>query len=292
MGFPVQRFVGRIDPNLICGICANVLEAAVVTPCGHSFCQKCLEMWLEISETDSCPNCRTTTLLFDLIPVLTLRGIVNNLHTVCVNMENGCKRVMTLENLPAHARECDFAKIKCHACCEEIRKFEVAEHHEVCSELNKSEGKCRPTNSDKLRKTIKSLEADLKKTKKALKFSQNELQKVEKELSELRDEMNARECDPSSYDIDWDPDYNYGYSPQSISSLSRIISKYLLERPVYIDQNRIFTSAKRCYEMYHDFPGYKQDVLILVATCIASNWFKDQQRKCFQSWLRNHYTSK
>lgn len=127
MGYAIQRFISSIDPNLICGICANVLQDAVITPCGHSFCQQCLETWLESSETDTCPTCRTTTLVFDLIPVLAIRGLVGNLHTSCENAERGCKMVVKLDSVASHSRECDFALVKCHGCGEQVKRFQVPE---------------------------------------------------------------------------------------------------------------------------------------------------------------------
>ncbi|XP_028402954.1 E3 ubiquitin-protein ligase NRDP1-like [Dendronephthya gigantea] len=288
MGYAIQRFVSNIDPNLICGICANVLKDAVITPCGHSFCQQCLETWLDRSETDTCPTCRTTTLVFDLIPVLAVRGIVGNLHTSCENAENGCKMVMKLDSIAGHVRHCEYASVKCYGCGEQVKKFEVPEHHANCKSVKSlTKGDRKPKNSvvEELSKTVASLEADLKRTKKALKISQDEVRKVERELREIRNDFNTREGEQNAFDQDWDPDYNYGYSPQSISLLARLISRYLLEKPFYIDRNRIFTAAKRCYDFYYNYPGYTQDVHMLVATCFASNWFSEQQRKHFNRWL-------
>ena len=46
MGFGTHRFVSSVDPNLVCSVCGGVLEDAVLTPCGHSFCRLCLHTWL------------------------------------------------------------------------------------------------------------------------------------------------------------------------------------------------------------------------------------------------------
>ena len=48
MGFAVNRFTGTVDQNLLCSICSCVLEDAVLTPCGHSFCQLCLHTWIQV----------------------------------------------------------------------------------------------------------------------------------------------------------------------------------------------------------------------------------------------------
>lgn len=284
MGYAVQRFVGNIDPNLICGICANVLKDAVITPCGHTFCQQCLETWLESSETDTCPTCRATTLVFDLIPVLAIRGMVGNLHTMCENAKNGCKMVMKLDCTSSHSRQCEYALVKCHACGDRLKRHEMPEHHENCK---KRDTKSRISVVEELTKTVASLDADLKRTKKALKVSQDEVQSMKRELCAMKNDLNLRNGEEEDYDADWDPDYNYGYSPQSILLLARLISRHLLEKPFYLDRNRIFTAAKRCYDFYYNYPGYTQDVHMLVATCFASNWFTEPQRKHFDQWMND-----
>lgn len=288
MGYSVHRFVSHVDPNLICGICANVLEDSVITPCGHSFCKNCLETWLENSETDTCPTCRTTTLVFDLIPVLSLRGLVSNLHTSCDHVESGCKMVVKLENLAKHSRECEFGLVKCGACGEQVKRRDLAGHYTNCAEMEnngKTERKPQVSMVEELSKNVALLELDLKKTKEALKLSQEEVRRVEKDLRDIRNQFNVRESGQGYVDPDWDPDYNHGYSPQSISQLSRLIARHLLHKPYYVDRNRTFTAIKRCYDFYHNYPGYTQDVHMLVATCFACNWFTEHQRKHFDRWL-------
>ena len=48
MGYAVARFTGTVDQNLLCSICSSVLEDAVLTPCGHSFCHMCLHTWIQV----------------------------------------------------------------------------------------------------------------------------------------------------------------------------------------------------------------------------------------------------
>lgn len=47
MGYAVGRFSEDVNENLLCSICSCVLEEAVLTPCGHSFCHNCLTTWIE-----------------------------------------------------------------------------------------------------------------------------------------------------------------------------------------------------------------------------------------------------
>ena len=41
---PPVKFVGELNPFLLCPMCRNVLqEPAINVRCGHSFCRRCLE---------------------------------------------------------------------------------------------------------------------------------------------------------------------------------------------------------------------------------------------------------
>ncbi|XP_070596570.1 E3 ubiquitin/ISG15 ligase TRIM25 isoform X7 [Erythrolamprus reginae] len=50
-----------MEEELTCSICLCVFETPVTTPCGHNFCQFCLEMtWMEGGVTFNCPQCRAS----------------------------------------------------------------------------------------------------------------------------------------------------------------------------------------------------------------------------------------
>ncbi|EJK54984.1 hypothetical protein THAOC_25338, partial [Thalassiosira oceanica] len=53
----------KSDHGEICGICLDVYDNPVQLPCGHSFCEVCLDGWLVKSKFDvrqprNCPMCR------------------------------------------------------------------------------------------------------------------------------------------------------------------------------------------------------------------------------------------
>uniref|UniRef100_A0A8D0L4H6 RING-type E3 ubiquitin transferase n=1 Tax=Sphenodon punctatus TaxID=8508 RepID=A0A8D0L4H6_SPHPU len=48
-----------LEEELTCSICLCVFESPVTTPCGHNFCQSCLEMTWGGQAEFSCPHCRT-----------------------------------------------------------------------------------------------------------------------------------------------------------------------------------------------------------------------------------------
>ena len=291
MGYGLNQFVAHVDQNLICGICAGVLERPVITPCGHSFCQDCLETWLGRKDSHPCPACRTE--VDETTPVLALRGIIDGLFVKCENEENGCKMVLKLENLGGHLKNCDYATVECSGCGKYVTRCELANHHELCEAIIKHTAKKlaqvrqESLTIEDLTKQLATLELDLKKTKNALKNSESAVLRVERELSDMRYQINLHSGEEQEFDADWDPEYNYGYSPLSISQLASLVSRYLLNKPYYIDRNLVYASIKRSYDYYHNFAGYSQDVHMLLAAAYASNWFTEHQRRNFDCWLEN-----
>eukprot|EP00794_Sanderia_malayensis_P017307 gene17307-19040_t len=290
MGFTIDRFVSSVDQNLVCNICTGVMEQAVVTLCGHSFCEECLKTWLDRPDTDSCPGCRSYTSRFDLIPNISVRSMIDSLLVWCDNSERGCKIVMRFESLRKHLEGCDYREVKCSACGDTMAKNELASHYKNCSvieaELKKTKKDvCSDMLSvDSLQRQIVALEIDLTKTRTALKESEKYAATVLAELEKLKHEHEARDSQQRSYP-DWDPEYSYGYSPSSIAQLSCLVAKHLLDRPLCVDRNRIFMAIKRCYTYYHNYAGYSQDVHMLLATSCASNWFHEHQRLFLERWL-------
>lgn len=296
MGYNIDRFVNGVDSNLLCNICTGVMDQAVVTLCGHSFCEICLKTWLEKPETDSCPSCRSYTSKFDMIPNIAIRSIIDALLVWCDNAESGCKIVMKLDSLKKHLDKCEYREVKCSACCAAFPKNELANHYKVCvvieEELMKAKDRSLiDVTVESLQRQIAALEIDLARTRASLKDSEKYACTVANELEKLRQEHETRESHQRQ-NPDWDPDYAYGYSPSSIAQLSSLLSKYLLERPTCIDRNRIFMSIKRCYTYYHNYAGYTQDVHMLLATSCASNWFQEHQRLLLERWLEQVTSSR
>ncbi|KAG8234864.1 hypothetical protein J437_LFUL013151 [Ladona fulva] len=56
-----------MDPRYECPICLNYLEEAVVTSCGHRFCMKCINSWLQ-QNGSTCPIDVTPLELKDIFP--------------------------------------------------------------------------------------------------------------------------------------------------------------------------------------------------------------------------------
>ncbi|EDO46837.1 predicted protein, partial [Nematostella vectensis] len=132
MGYGLNKFVGKIDQNLLCNICVGVLENAITTICGHSFCESCLETWLSRPEVQSCPSCRSHVLSLDLIPVHAIRGLVDGLLVHCENADNGCDIVTRMDNMKSHLESCPYGLVQCKACEVKVKRIDLQTHHENC----------------------------------------------------------------------------------------------------------------------------------------------------------------
>mmetsp|Transcript_20050 Transcript_20050/g.49895 ORF Transcript_20050/g.49895 Transcript_20050/m.49895 type:complete len:685 (+) Transcript_20050:95-2149(+) len=51
----------KLRKDLMCAICHEVVYPPVALPCGHSFCQPCIDWWLDHDEACRCPTCRRST---------------------------------------------------------------------------------------------------------------------------------------------------------------------------------------------------------------------------------------
>jgi hypothetical protein len=76
-----------------------------------------------------------------------------------------------------------------------------------------------------------------------------------------------------------------------VVQLSKLISRYLTDKPNHIDSNRIYQCISECYkdvtQNYNDNPAYYSiDMHMLLTTCIASTWFTPRQIDNIQSWVR------
>lgn len=299
MGYAVQRFVTKPDQNLICGICAAVLKSAVLTRCGHAFCETCLETWLSRPLTGTCPQCRACITKFQVSPIWAVREIVNNLSIRCEYFDRGCRLIMCVEALGRHVRNCGYAPVECAGCTTIVNQCDLPSHQIQCSKLNADLDDQASTLGhqgnenlmQELEGRLMSLDIQLKHTKKKLEQSEVNNRKLERNLSDVKLDLQRKkgECTLLKAQLcDFDPEYPYGYSPESVAKLSLLIACHLLHKPDYIDRNRIFNCVKISYDSYARCGShFEHDVHMLVATAYASNWFTENQRINFHCWLQS-----
>ena len=88
MGFPIDCVVDasgerRVDENLLCPLCLDVLDDPVSGACGHASCRECLAQHL--SSHSDCPQCRAALSQNALVPNVIVRSMVSELRLVCPN---------------------------------------------------------------------------------------------------------------------------------------------------------------------------------------------------------------
>ncbi|ELU17184.1 hypothetical protein CAPTEDRAFT_84923, partial [Capitella teleta] len=132
MGYSVGIFVDEVDDNLLCSICSQVLQDAVLTPCGHSFCQECLDQWLARPERITCPHCRGAVIREQARPILALRNFVLSLKIHCVNRSLGCEALITLDTLTSHAETCGHSIVQCAGCQCTLKRIQLPDHQTRC----------------------------------------------------------------------------------------------------------------------------------------------------------------
>lgn len=71
-----------IDENYKCSICNEPFKYPVTTPCDHTYCQECIEHWLDEGYS-SCPTCRQI-LTTDDLKAVTTRLVLNILDRLLV----------------------------------------------------------------------------------------------------------------------------------------------------------------------------------------------------------------
>ena len=111
----VDRFVTTFSA-LVCGICKQIVNQAVETPCcSKPVCANCLFDWL--GSTCQCPECKHALRLSNIKPLhVTTHSILRELPVHCDNAGQtsleGCSQVMPLHSLASHCSNCSPSSIK------------------------------------------------------------------------------------------------------------------------------------------------------------------------------------
>ncbi|XP_037042977.1 E3 ubiquitin-protein ligase PDZRN3-like [Bradysia coprophila] len=111
MGYELTRFVGEIDPDFLCQMCKLVLENPVQIPCDHLFCYDCIKHRIATDRT--CPVDLTPIKLCGEVqvfkaPCLAFRNLLYKLNIMCDFQTLGCSKIMKLEGLAEHVKNCEY----------------------------------------------------------------------------------------------------------------------------------------------------------------------------------------
>ena len=122
-------FVEELSDFFRCPICRYCLKDPTQTPCGHRFCQECINSVLQSSQP-VCPLDRTE--LDNVFPDAACRRQINTLKVYCSNKERGCTWSGEMVDEAVHQKSCEHGKITCKFCNKEILRVNVAKHNEEC----------------------------------------------------------------------------------------------------------------------------------------------------------------
>ncbi|XP_038128804.1 E3 ubiquitin-protein ligase TRIM39-like isoform X1 [Cyprinodon tularosa] len=85
----VQTSDFSLEKNLTCSICMEIFSDPVTTPCGHSFCSKCLECSISVHHVnDMCPLCKKHLSKAPDVNIV-LRDIAQQMKTTISNRSSG-----------------------------------------------------------------------------------------------------------------------------------------------------------------------------------------------------------
>lgn len=80
----------KIEEQITCPICCDPYKSPVFVPCGHTFCQKCMKMWL--NQNSTCPVCKKRVSQSDVKPNFLVENIME---------------VLTKKNDPKFCADCE-----------------------------------------------------------------------------------------------------------------------------------------------------------------------------------------
>ena len=134
-GYDDNRFETKVDENLHCIICTEVLKDPVQCRRNeHRFCRNCITEHLKNSP--KCPTCNDPLTVETLAkPQRFLANTLSCLKISCDNSERGCREVVELGSLATHVASCGFSPMPCsNDQCKEIISRRDKEIHEnkVC----------------------------------------------------------------------------------------------------------------------------------------------------------------
>lgn len=117
--FTEQDMIQKL--NLICVICRNVANDPIVTKCAHVFCKACVK---QLSNTKSCPNCRSE----NPFQSLTLNTFVDRLiQNQTIKCPLTCEWKGYVSDLYEHTHKyCVFRLVTCLEC---LRQFPFKDSH-------------------------------------------------------------------------------------------------------------------------------------------------------------------
>jgi Zinc finger, C3HC4 type (RING finger) len=273
---PRPTFLDNDDQNidnhpLHCSICCDVSFNPVITPCQHIFCRDCIESGLRSSL--SCPNDRRPLNRNSLQNISGIHEYVYN-HSLVK-----CPRCETwkgqFQQYKVHIPTCNSSTYV-QSLEQKIEDLTLRHARELSN----------------LQASISTSQAALAQVRHAAELNTAELnqhhdeekERLQNQIDTLKSTVSALESRIASMGPIFDVSYRYDES--NISDLSRIISRYLYNKPAQIDSNRIFNCIKKCYDgaQYDQSYDMLLSAKMLLVTSYRSTWFTTNQDNRLREW--------
>ncbi|XP_013871090.1 E3 ubiquitin-protein ligase NRDP1 isoform X2 [Austrofundulus limnaeus] len=208
MGYDLERFVGYVNEGLLCCVCRDVLERPLQAPCEHTYCSACISSWL--LHHHSCPEDRLPLDVSTLKPLYRyMRNDLNRLQIRCVNAEQGCEVVCSLENLhthedeccpvqverrglEAHLSECNFRSRECPNGCGHTLLSTDQSQHNCVAELHAEVEVMRTEMLCKVEEVRREMESRLDSQRRHMVQKESQLKS---EVEELKGQLSRVMCD-------------------------------------------------------------------------------------------------
>lgn len=132
-----------VTEDLVCRLCRQPLVSPVSTPCGHTFCGRCIKNYLRAHTM--CPIDRQSLYTEDLIATnIVIKGLLDKLLVVCPNVDY-CEAVLPRRELSEHLlTKCRGAVVPCIRAkmgCKYQGPREAQQHHLWECRYNRSSSK-------------------------------------------------------------------------------------------------------------------------------------------------------
>lgn len=272
----------EIPADMICAICMGLPAEPVVTPCEHFFCRECLQQCLYRQRC--CPVDRTEITAHQIRHLRDgslLYRIWGGIQVKCSNFHTGCLWTGQMADYKTHAEACTHT-------VDQGSLLRIEELRVENRELRRLDEE-RSEEIDRLRANLARVEAErdarvdqsrFNEVKEGIRQLSEQLKKVLEENASLKRRPNVEPLFVG----------NYHFGRDKVVQLSQLISRYLTNKPSNIDSNRIYSCVEACYkdlrQGWNDNPPhYYVDVRCLLATCLASTWFSDNQTRRIRAWM-------
>ena len=273
MNHPIPVKPDDVSSHLTCAICLNVPMEPSITPCQHIFCRGCLAQHRD-NRGYNCPTCRAPT---PTLTPLAAGGLIyrvwSEIAVKCGNCERGCAWTGSIHDANNHMRACSFA--------DQSKKL-------------RDEIQTLKTEFAKLKPELETLRRENSALKYSSSVTEIQNQELLVRIDDLQCEITAKEA--LMYGKDLVPKLfhgNYHYDRFAVEDLTELILRFRTNKPYNIDSNRIYNCVRACNEAfergYSDNPvNYRLHVQALLATCLTSSWFSNNQWSNIDRWRMNH----